>query len=51
MFIVYNFKKEEFNLPFLILFLNITLLSFSDGVIETPDLSFVFVFITGLLKR
>ena len=44
-------KKEEFNLPFLILFLNIILLSFSDGVIETPDLSFVFVFITGLLKR
>lgn len=44
-------RKEEFNINFLIIFSNLILLSLSDAVIETPDLSFIFVFVTGLLKK
>jgi len=44
-------EKIKFNLSFLIIFSNLILLSLSDAVIETLDLSFIFVFVDGLLKK
>jgi len=45
------FNNNDFNYGILIIFFNLIILSVSDAVIETPDLSLLFAFTTGLLKK